>query len=465
MQCFGVETYTMKPTNESLRLFLWGFHYDDDIKAVKNLERRGVLKAIHWYGNHPALESLNDIVHNPETVLQENMDPIPPKYDEKIRRYFISFAEGYSRVSYSRGTSIQDLWHLFYLYCAYFFSKLKQGEIDAVMFQNLPHHGIDITLYAMAKAMDVPTHLSTQSLYPNRFWYCTSIDDFGRFSHPYEDKTFRDITIEKRFAKPLFYMKNFRRKKLHCLASLLNDTIRVQTRKRKKPMLFSGVWQKYRECRDYKKYAYVLPKKPDLAAKFVYFPLQLQPELTTSILGGKYVDQLLAIEQLSQLIPAGWRIYAKENPKQSARQRGELFYRRLKKIKNLDYISPDFDTYTLIERSQFVSVVTGTAGWEAISGGKNVLIFGKAWYRKLPGVFEYSPSFDLKTLIDYKIDHTLLEKAYTKLLRKSFPGIVDPTYVANYPQYSSKENIRHIENYIRTVLGLRERSLPSDSRS
>lgn len=69
--------------------------------------------------------------------------------------------------------------------------------------------------------------------------------------------------------------------------------------------------------------------------KYVYFPLHLQPEMTTSTLGKEYNDQILAIERVARIIPEDWYIYVKENPLQTNAYRDKYFYKRLQGIKKL----------------------------------------------------------------------------------------------------------------------------------
>jgi hypothetical protein len=191
----------------------------------------------------------------------------------------------------------------------------------------------------------------------------------------------------------------------------------------------------------------------DLKAKFVYFPLHLQPELTTSALGDIYVDQLLAIEILSSILPDDWYIYIKENPKQTELMRSKWFFRRLKCIKNAKYLSGNYDTYSLIANSMFVSTITGTSGWEAITGGKNVLVFGNPWYKNLPGVFPYNDDFNLKDILRYSMDHSLLEKEFNNLLKITGEGVIDDTYCSLVENFDESENSQNITNSIIKILG------------
>jgi hypothetical protein len=435
-------------------ILLWGYHYDDHIKALEELESENIISIKKWFGNHSKFNNnLAKLVHNPYTVInEERLFLLPLDYDEKMRPYFELFVEGYSRIGYYKGQSSHELWHLFYLYARYFYTLLINNSIDVLLFSNFPHHGVDVILYGIAKVMKIRTVLTTQSLVPNHFWYVEDIEDFGLFQN-IEIQNKIELSIDRGFEKNLFYMKNIKQKKTFCLGSLLNDFRRVLMKRKHKPIRVSGIWSKYTECKNYKKMSHkIYTKDIDFNKKYVYFPLQLQPELTTSILGTKYADQLLALEHLAKLIPDDWLIYAKENPKQTARQRDILFYHRLSKIPKVHYLSLGYNSHKLIQNSQFVSVVTGTAGWEAISGGKNVLVFGRAWYKTLPGVFTYGPDIDIDTIVDYKIEHEVLEQKYSELIGKTYEGIVDPAYQPIYPEYIFEKNVHHIKYFLKNIL-------------
>lgn len=168
--------------------------------------------------------------------------------------------------------------------------------------------------------------------------------------------------------------------------------------------------------------------------------------------GGIYADQILAIERLVALIPDSWYIYVKENPKQTSFVRGPWFFERLKLIKNVRLVAPAVDTYALLQNCQFVATITGTAGWEAVSGGKNVLIFGQAWYKKLPGVFSYSETVDVNALMQYKINHKELEQKLNVLMAKLGTGVMDEAYKVMLEDYNPEKNTKYIEQFLEKII-------------
>ena len=112
------------------------------------------------------------------------------------------------------------------------------------------------------------------------------------------------------------------------------------------------------------------------------------------------------------------------------------------------------NTYDLIRASQFVASITGTACWEAISGGKRALIFGQIWYMNLPGVTRYQQGVTLEKIMENTFDHEHLEAAYSKLMGRSIPGIIGVAYSVLYDEYDEIKNAELLKDFLCKVLKL-----------
>lgn len=413
---------------------------DNAREAMLNLEKNNLLKIQAWFG----VDKGQGVITNDYSILsrtdalRENYAVCDANVYEKVYKRLYIFLD----MVYRNGErSIYEYVNIFNVWVNYYYTLFKKGNIDIAIFGDAPHFGMDSIAKDVADAMGIKTVLFMQSLEANRFWAFTSLNDIGIFD-TLPNNVDVNLMLDEKFEKKLFYMKDLSGKMtaeerfdfykyMHWLRRLW------RFKKKNKTDLYSKMILKvynvgYHKLRDlYRVKTYAINTKKyfinnvDLKKKYVYFPLHLQPEMTTSLLGGEYSDQLLAIERLSQLIPADWNIYVKENPKQTYYMRESEFFKRAMLIPKTVLIRLDYNTYDLIKNSQFVATITGTAGWEAISGGKNVLVFGLAWYRKLPGVFEYTNKIKLAEILSYRICHEKLKKEYNLLMSQTFCGVLE----------------------------------------
>jgi hypothetical protein len=322
----------------------------------------------------------------------------------------------------------------------------------------------------VAKELNIPTILFHQSLFENRFFYSFSLEDFGYFSKSHSISEKQPYLIERTHQTELFYMKKAEPQKKHFAQWIVNN-FGLFLR-----FVKSGQWRPHRLERgilreigyrisflsrekDYNNSIQNIMITQDQMVEYtnlpyIYFPLHLQPELTTSALGDIFADQMLALERLSSLLPNGWKILLKENPKQTSCQRGELFFQRLGTLHNVALVPTSADTFELISKSKFVATITGTAGWEAIKGGKPALVFGRPWYLTLAGVFRYAPAIDLEAISEYKIDHEALQQSFAELMSKTGCGVVDPAYSIVVKNYNRDTNIKNICHSLCKILYL-----------
>lgn len=203
-----------------------------------------------------------------------------------------------------------------------------------------------------------------------------------------------------------------------------------------------------------------ISQEVDFKKKYIYLPLHFQPEMTTMPCAGAFSDQGLIIDLLSSVLPRGYYIYVKENPKQTSMMRSKEYYRRIRRYSNIRFVSRNTDTFKLIKHCQAVATATGTAGWEALFRGKPVLMFGYSFYQYAPGVFRIETVEDAKSAFEFiKKRKELPSKTQIKVFLKAFEsvavsGYVDESYrqVSNLSLKENEENLfRAISSYMKRL--------------
>jgi hypothetical protein len=379
------------------------------------------------------------------------------------------FADHMNRTSWSHKYNShplkdqQDFHDYYHVVCDVIARELIARKVTHVMFFNIPHLSYDTALYHVAQALCLPMTFVTQSILPNRFFSMADPADLGAFKI---DQQAAPHAIEKGSKPDLFYMKGIRQEREDggritgkAIVQLLTFLALKRPLKAFNPvymwklvrhmMQVYGGLPKWRDPfarffhEDEFAYFDTLVQfedgNVDLSGDYVYFPLQLQPEMTTSALGGRFRDQAYAIEWLAGMLPEGVRILVKENPKQGGYMRGPMFFHRLRRIPSVTFLPSWADTYALTGGAKFVASITGTVGWEAICAGKPALVFGKAWYRSFAGVHEWREGITYDEIIQ-PFDHADLEQGAGSLMLRTHEGVVDRHYTKIVPDYVEATN-------------------------
>ncbi|WP_285905645.1 hypothetical protein [Pseudodesulfovibrio pelocollis] len=135
------------------------------------------------------------------------------------------------------------------------------------------------------------------------------------------------------------------------------------------------------------RYSDYLLRSPDLSQRYVYLPLHRQPEVTDMYYGRDYSHHEGFIADLSKRLPSSIRLFVKDHTSMVGR-RPLGFYKNLKKLYNVDVVSPYVSTFDLIASAEATITVTGTAGWEAYLMNKPSIALGNCFYNFLPGVLK-----------------------------------------------------------------------------
>jgi len=322
--------------------------------------------------------------------------------------------------------SVRSRKEVYYELLQFWLDFLKKESITTIIFTQTPHDGSPNILYGVAHSQKVRT----------LFIYPTIIQDSVLLLHDYKkiEKIPRDFKkgasinslskeigstlVSQVFATSEWLKKSFElNTQANSHKSFISMILRIIKRNLnfsslshllKKSLSFNSIAEGtifYLEKPIHPFFEYILVIKhylhilsleklyislsqtPRKKEKFVYFPLQYQPERTTMPEGGVFCDQLLALDILSKSIPKGWYVYVKEHPRQFVRTdirlhhfRDKHYYAKIRSYKNVKLISLDEESRKLIKNAQFTATVTGSAGWESLQFKKACMVFGYAWY-------------------------------------------------------------------------------------
>jgi hypothetical protein len=236
-------------------------------------------------------------------------------------------------------------------------------RIDLFIGSNIPHEVYDFVILGLCRIYGIATHFFFQSAIP-----CTV--------HPVKDYTHFTPGLAAALAHYQDSHHNSTSDEI-CLTPILQREWDRQSKNTipfymdQKPLFHpnnSLINKKYDS----------LTQNVEKDLRYIYFPLHYQPEITTSPLGGPFVDQISALALLGRHIPPHYKLVVKEHPMQTWVGRGHDFYRNIiNQCKNVIFVNKSISSHELIKNAVAVATITGTAGWEALFRKKPVLLFGK----------------------------------------------------------------------------------------
>ena len=108
--------------------------------------------------------------------------------------------------------------------------------------------------------------------------------------------------------------------------------------------------------------------------KYIYYPLQVQPEYNSNIMSTMWMDSISDIENLSRSIPNDWTVYVKEHPSMIwDRIRPKDYYKQIEKFANVKMINVNVDSSIIVKNSSAVASNSGTTAIEALFMGKTLI--------------------------------------------------------------------------------------------
>lgn len=141
-------------------------------------------------------------------------------------------------------------------------------------------------------------------------------------------------------------------------------------------------------------------------SKYIYFPLQTEPERVILLNAAFYTNQISIIENIAKSIPMGYKLLVKEHPgmKVVGPWRPISFYKQIMDLPNVILLHYSVSNEIAMKNSDLVITIAGTSGQEALFHKKPVLTFTNQIYSCIPSSKIIENLEDLPNLIKESIN-------------------------------------------------------------
>ena len=126
----------------------------------------------------------------------------------------------------------------------------------------------------------------------------------------------------------------------------------------------------------YKIYVALNKDKLSGGERFIYFPLQHQPEASTGAVSPLIMNQIYVIENISKVMPLGFTLVVKEHPV-SIGMREKRFYKFIQRLPRVKLLGDEYSGKDLILKSEIVIGYGGTSLFECVTNGKKIILISK----------------------------------------------------------------------------------------
>jgi hypothetical protein len=303
-----------------------------------------------------------------------------------------------------------------------FFNDILEKEKPKMILMQTPGENVsNVLLYELAKKMDIQTFMPMDIHYKDHIHISNNNknseisnkikklkDNFDEPLQMYDkefikNKNYSDVL--KTISSFDSGIKSFSQKINHYIKRLSNnlEPIYLNVGKTKIRLIQNRLHNSF-EIKKREQFLDNYAEKTLENEKFLYFPLQSEPEASILLNTPFYSNQINLIETIAKSIPINYVLYVKEHPLQKIKLwRSIDDYKKIKSIPNVRFLHPSVNAQEVLEKSQGVIAISGATGFEALFYHKPVILFGDEYYDELSMVTKIE-TFDE---LPYKIRNTL----------------------------------------------------------